>query len=77
MPQRRRLNVQESDRAITMLQTGMSQNAVSRLMNRSQSVIDQLWRRFQETGLAQERPRSRTPRCTTAGLQRVLQAQRI
>lgn len=46
MPQRRRLNVQDSDMAISLLQTGMSQNAVDRLMNMSQSVIDRFWRRF-------------------------------
>lgn len=46
MPQIRRLNEQESDRAITMLQTELSQNASGRLMNRPQSVIDQLWRRL-------------------------------
>lgn len=39
-PQRRRLNAQDSGKAISMLQTGMSQNAVGRLINRPQSVID-------------------------------------
>lgn len=42
MPQTRRLNVQDCGSVISMLQTGMSSNAVSRLMNRSQSVIDRL-----------------------------------
>lgn len=46
MPQRRRLNAQDSDMAISLLQTGMSQNAVDRLMNMSQSVFDRFWRRF-------------------------------
>lgn len=46
MPQRRRLNAQDSDMAISLLQTGMSQNAVDRLMNMSQSVFDRFWQRF-------------------------------
>ena len=78
MPQRRRLNVHEAGRAIGMLQSGMSQDAVGRLMNRSQSVIGRMWQGFQETGSVQERPRSGRPRCTTARQDRqlVLQAKR-
>lgn len=45
MPQRQRLNVQESVRVLLMLQTGLSQVAVSRLVDRSQSFIGRLWQR--------------------------------
>lgn len=45
MPHRQRLNVQESVRDLVLLQTGLSQVGVTRLVDRSQSVIGRLWQR--------------------------------
>ena len=63
---RRKLTIEEANRAIGMLQSGSVQQEVANLFNVSQSVISRLNNRFNETGSELERPRNDGPRKTTA-----------
>ena len=54
------------------LQTGQSQTEVSRQFNVHQSTISRLWQRLNQTGSAQDRPRSRRPRITTPAQDRYI-----
>ena len=46
----------QRNRAVGMLQTGMSLRAVARALNSCHSAIINLWRLFQQTGDVSERP---------------------
>ena len=48
-----------------MLLDGHSQHEVARIAGVSQSVLAQMWRRYQETGQFTRRPRQGRSRCTT------------
>jgi transposase len=54
------------------LQTGQSQTEVARQFNVHQSTISRLWQRLNQTGSAQDRPRSRRPRITTPAQDRYI-----
>ena len=58
--------------AIGRLQTGVSQNEVTRPLNVNQSTISRLWNRFQQTGSTNDRQRSGRPRIITPGQDRYI-----
>ena len=61
--ERRHLATEEMLSAVGMLQAGFSQRQVAVELETSQSVIDRLWSRYQETGIVNERhegPRRKT-----------------
>lgn len=60
-----KLTVAQRNRAVGMLQAGMSARAVARTMNCCHSTILRLWQLFQQRGNVQERPRTGRPRVTT------------
>ena len=61
-----RLNNDERDQAIGMLNAGMSATGVSRHFGCTRKTIERLRRRFRVTGNVADRPRSGRPRVTTA-----------
>ena len=65
MPQRRRLSMDVRNRAVGMLQAGMTQINVARRIGVSPSVIHRLISRFTQTNSTADRPRTGRPRCTT------------
>ena len=62
-----RLNNDERNQAIGMLNVGMSATVVSRHFGCTRKTIERLWRRFPVAGNVADRPRSGRPRVTTAG----------
>ena len=60
-----RLTEAERNRAIGMANMGASQRQIARTFNCSQAAISNLLSRYQQTGQAQDRPRSGRPRVTT------------
>ena len=52
---------------IGRIQTGQSQTEVARQSNVHQITISRLWQRLNQTGSAQDRPRSGRPRITISG----------
>lgn len=60
-----RLSNADRNRAIGMLQAGRSKWFVARILQCTRVTIDQLWRRFQQTGNVADRPRTGRPRVTT------------
>ena len=53
-----KLTIAQRNRAVGMLQTGMSSKAVTRALNSCHSTILHLWILFQQTGDVSERPRT-------------------
>ena len=72
MPQRRRLTMDVRNRAVGMLQAGMTQINVARRIGVSPSVIHRLISRFTQTNSTADRPRTGRPRCTTPAQDRYL-----
>lgn len=60
-----RLNENQRNRAVGMLQAGMAQNTVARHFGVHRNTIQSLWRRFQQSGNTQDRPRSGRLRVTS------------
>ena len=60
------------NRALGMLQAGMTMTRVARQIGASTSVIHRLHSRFAQTNSAADRPRSGRPRCTTPAEDRYL-----
>ena len=60
-----KLAIAQRNRAVGMLQTGMSSRAVARALNLCHSTILRLWTLFQQTGDVSERPKIGRPRVTT------------
>lgn len=69
---RRKLTNAEANRAIGMLQGGLTQVVVAERLQVSQSVISRLWNRFRETGSVLERPRLGGRRKTTPAQDRFI-----
>ena len=61
-----RLNNDERNQAIGMLNAGMSATVVSRHFGCTRKIIERLRRRFRVTGNVADRPRSGMPRVSTA-----------
>ena len=62
---RRKLADAERWQAVGMIRAGMTQRQVSDMFDVSHSVISRLMRRYNETGIVGEKPRSRRPKKTT------------
>lgn len=60
-----RLNFENRNRIVALLDIRLSQNDVGNQFNVSRSTIIRLVRRYRETGGVQNRPRSGAPRVTT------------
>ena len=60
-----KLTIAQRNRAVGMLQTGMSSRAVARALNLCHSTILRLWTLFQQTGDVSERPKIGRPRVMT------------
>ena len=60
-----KLTIAQRNRAVGMLQTGMSSRAVARALNLFHSTILRLWTLFQQTGDVSERPKIGRPRVMT------------
>ena len=67
-----RLTQAERNRAIGMADMGVSQRQIARTFNCSQAVISNLLSRYQQTGQAQDRPRSGRPMVTTSAEDRYI-----
>ena len=72
MATRNRLNESDLNRALGMLQSGRTQEDVSRTLRVSQSVISRAWTRYQMTGSVQHRHGGGRPRSTTPAQDRFL-----
>ena len=57
-----KLTIAQRNRAVGMLQTGMSSRAVARVLNLYHSTILCLWALLQQTGDVSERPKTGRPR---------------
>lgn len=60
-----RLNENQRNRAVGMLQARMAQNTVPRHFLVHRDTIQSIWRRFQQSGNTQDRPSSGRPRVTS------------
>lgn len=60
-----RLGNESRQRALALLQTGLSQNQVARRLNVHRSTIVRLLRRVRDTGSVSDRPRPGAPRITS------------
>ena len=63
-----RLNKEERNQAIGMLNVGMSATVVSQYFGCTRNTIERLRRRFRDTGNIADRPRSGRPCVTTAAV---------
>ena len=72
-----RLNNDERNQAIGMLNAGMSETVVSRHFGCTRKTIDHLQRRFRVTGNVADRPRRGRPRVTTAADDRYIVLQHL
>ena len=72
-----RLNNDERNQAIGMLNAGMSTTVVSRHFGCTRNTIERLRKRFRVTGHVADRPRSGRPRVTTAGDDRYIVLQHL
>ena len=72
-----RLNNDERNQAIWMLNAGMSATVVSRHFGCIRKTIERLRRRFRVTGNVADRPRSGRPRVTTAVNDRYIVSQHL
>ena len=72
-----RLNNDERNQAIGMLNAGMSETVVSRHLGCTLKTIERLRRRFRVTGKVADRPRSDRPRVTTAADDRYIVLQHL
>ena len=72
-----RLNNDERNQAIWMLNAGMSATVVSRHFSCTRKTIERLRRRFRVTGNVADRPRSGRPRVTTAADDRYIVLQHL
>ena len=72
MATRNRLNESDLNRALGMLQSGRTQEDVSRTLRVSQSVISRAWTRYQMTGSVQHRHGGGRPRSTNPAQDRYL-----
>ena len=72
-----RLNNDQRNQAIGMLNAGTSVTAVSRLFGCTRKAIERLRRRFRATGNVRDRPRSGRPRVTTAADDRYIVVQHL
>ena len=72
-----RLNNDERNQAIGMLNAGMSGTVVSRHLGCARMTIERLRRRFCVTGNVADRPRSGKPRVTTAADDRYIVLQHL
>ena len=72
-----RLNIDERNQAIGMLNPGMSAIVVSRHFDCTRNTIERLRRRFRVTGNVADRPRSGRSRVTTAADDRYIVLQHL
>ena len=72
-----RLSREERERAIGMLQAGLSARRVSRMLHCSHPTIINLRDRFHVSGTTSDRPRPGRPRVTTANEDRQIQLWRL
>ena len=72
-----RLNNDEQNRAIGVLNEGMSATIVSRHFGCTRKTIEPIRRRFHVTGNVADRPRSGRPRVTTASDDRYIVLQQL
>ena len=72
-----KLNNDEQNQAIWMLNAGMSATVVSRHFGCTRKTIERLRRRFCVTGNVADRPRSGRPRVTTAANDRYIVLQHL
>lgn len=72
-----RLNNDQRNQAIGMLNAGRSAAAVSQTFGCSRKTIERLRRRFRATGNVRDRPRSGRPRVTTAADDRYIVTQHL
>ncbi|CAG9093945.1 unnamed protein product [Plutella xylostella] len=56
---------EEAAQVVALLQQGLSQRAVAAQLHLSQSAVSRVYRRFQETGAFNRRPRTGRHRCTS------------
>ena len=68
----RRLQREERQRAVGMLENGAKQRVVAQRFNVSQSVISRLWAPYRQTQNVDDRPRSGRPRATTQAQDRLI-----
>ena len=72
-----KLNIDERNLAIRMLNAGMSATVVSRHFGCTRKTIERLRRRFRVTGNVADRPRSARPHVTTAADDRYIVLQHL
>ena len=72
-----KLNNDELNQAIGMLNAGISATVLSRHFGCTRKTIEQLRRRFRITGNVDDRPRSSRPSVTTAGYDRYIVLQHL
>ena len=72
-----KLNNDEQNQAIGMLNAGMSATVVSRHFGCTRKTIEHLGRRFRVTGKVADRPRSGRPHVTTAADDRYIVLQHL
>ena len=72
-----RLNNDERNQAIGMINAGISVTVVSRFFGCTRKSIEHLRRRFRVTGNVGDRPRSGMPRVTTAADDRYIVLQHL
>lgn len=69
---RHHLSHLDTVRAVQMVEDGLSQRRVARILGVSPSVVNRLWNRYVDTGSHQRRPGQGRPRATTAVQDRYL-----
>ena len=67
-----KLIIAQRNRAVGMLQTGMSSGAVARALNLCHSTILRLWTLIQQTGDVSDRPKTGHPRVLTPAQDRLV-----
>lgn len=72
-----RLDNASRERAIGMLQSGLTQSDVARHFNVARITIYRLWNRFQTFNATADRPRSGRPRITTARQDQVIRLRHL
>ena len=67
-----KLTIAHRNRAVGMLQSGISSRAVARALNLCHSTILRIWTFFQQTGDVSERPKTGRPRVMTPAQDRLV-----
>ena len=65
MPNRSHLSVRDMKRILGMLQAGATQRYSANQFGVTQSVVQRIWQRFNDTGSVEERPKCCRPRKTS------------